>query len=255
MVAVSLSTRTGTARSAIQAGEKRTGRCQRPMSHVFLDLDGTVSDNGPGIIACITHALTEIGSAVPNPDALARWIGPPLLDSFRQHLGDEEGASRALALYRERYVETGLYENKVYDGVPRMLDELGRSGASLALATSKPRVYAERILQHFGLSGRFTHIFGAEFDGTRSDKTSLIAHALLETGKSADQCVMIGDREHDIIGARANGVASIGVLWGFGARTELECAGVNCIAAVPMDVPGLVRRFAEVGFERGSRNG
>ena len=213
----------------------------RPIpSTVFLDLDGTLTDPKPGITRSIRHALHALGREAPDEDALTWCIGPPLHESFKKLLGDAALATRALALYRERFSEIGLYENRVYDGVPEMLARLRNAGFRLCLATSKPHVFATRITAHFGLDKWLDQVFGSELDGTRADKTALLAHALARTAAVPERAVMLGDREHDIIGARNNGVAGIGALWGFGTRGELQAAGAARIAANPEDAANLI---------------
>lgn len=142
-------------------------------------------------------------------------------------------AARALALYRERFAETGLYENRVYDGVPMMMERLKAAGCYLWLATSKPDVYARRITAHFGLDEWLEGVFGSELDGTRADKAELLAHALIETGAESARSVMLGDRKHDIIGALRNGIQAIGALWGYGGEEELTDAGGRVLARDP----------------------
>ncbi len=210
------------------------------MRIVFLDLDGTLTDPKPGITRSIRHALHALGHVAPAEDALTWCIGPPLLQSFVGLLGDEATARRALALYRERFAKTGLYENRVYDGVPEMLTRLRDAGFGLNLATSKPHVYASRITAHFGLDHWLDGVFGSELDGARADKTALLAHALAETGAAPGQAVMLGDREHDIIGARNNGMAGIGALWGYGTQTELQSAGAARLATSPEHAADLI---------------
>jgi phosphoglycolate phosphatase len=210
------------------------------MRIVFLDLDGTLTDPKPGITRSIRHALHTLGREAPPEDALTWCIGPPLLQSFVHLLGDEALAGRALALYRERFAKTGLYENRVYAGVPEMLKRLRDAGFRLFLATSKPHVFASRITAHFGLDRWLDGAFGSELDGTRTDKTALLAHALEETGAEPGQAVMLGDREHDIIGARNNGVAGVGALWGYGTQAELQAAGATWLATNPKDAADLI---------------
>ena len=210
------------------------------MRIVFLDLDGTLTDPKPGITRSIRHALHALGHAAPAEDALTWCIGPPLLQSFVGLLGDEATARRALALYRERFAKTGLYENRVYDGVPEMLTRLCDAGFGLNLATSKPHVYASRITAHFGLDHWLDGVFGSKLDGARADKTALLAHALEETGAAPGQAVMLGDREHDIIGARNNGMAGIGALWGYGTQAELQTAGADRLATSPEHAADLI---------------
>lgn len=214
------------------------------MTTVFLDLDGTLTDPKPGITRSIRHALLALDRDAPEEDTLTWCIGPPLLQSFERLLGDTKLAPRGLALYRERFSEIGLFENRVYDGVPEMLMKLQQGGFRLHVATSKPHVYAARIVAHFGLDEWVETVFGAEFDGTRGDKTSLLTHALTETGAAPGQAIMMGDREHDIIGARSNGVAAVGVLWGYGGEYELRSAGADWLAANPAGAAELILDYS-----------
>jgi len=214
------------------------------MQTVFLDLDGTLTDPKPGITRSIRHALIELGFDAPSEDDLTWCIGPPLLGSFATLTGDPSLAPRALALYRERFGEIGLYENRVYDGIPEMLDRLREAGCRLWLATSKPHVYASRITAHFGLDRWLDGVFGSELDGTRADKPALLAHALAETGAKAGRSVMLGDRKHDIEGAKANGLASVGAVWGYGGAEELAAAGAQVLAKRPEEAGEVVLRGA-----------
>ncbi|HMN43520.1 MAG TPA: HAD hydrolase-like protein [Povalibacter sp.] len=207
--------------------------------NILFDLDGTLTDSRPGIIACIQHALDRAGVPSPAEAELQKLIGPPLRDSFAALLASERDApcvSAAIEAYRERFTAIGMFENAVYEGIPVALDELSRSGARLYVATSKPRVYAQRILDHFGLSGRFAAIFGSEIDGRLEDKSELIAHVLERTGIDAAATVMIGDREHDMLGATRNGVFPAGVLWGYGTDEELRGAGAKRLLSAPGEI-------------------
>ena len=195
------------------------------MRTVFLDLDGTLTDSAPGIVASVIHALDSLGLETPAPDALGWVVGPALVDSFAR-LGAPD-PQQALTLYRARYATIGLYENRVYDGIPAALETLA-SRYQLCLATAKPQAYATRITAHFGLSGWLAHEFGPELDGTRNDKGELLAHALDSLGLDAGDCVMVGDRHHDIDAAARVGMASIGVGWGYGSDDELAHAGALC---------------------------
>ncbi len=196
---------------------------------IFFDLDGTLTDPKPGITKSIRFALKEMGHEPPPADELTWCIGPPLQASFEQILGDEKLAVAALTLYRERFAETGLFENRVYLGIEACLRDLKASDCRLHVATSKPAVYAERIIRHFDLDGYFETVFGSELDGTRSDKSDLLEFALSESGADPRHSIMIGDRSHDVIGARNNGLKAVGVLYGYGSREELETAGADVI--------------------------
>lgn len=209
------------------------------MGTIFFDLDGTLTDPKDGITRCIQYALETMGVPAPATKDLLWCIGPPLRASLAQLLGAEDRADEALALYRERFTEIGLYENTLYDGVPQMLEDLRQGGKRLYVATSKPRVYAVRIVRHFGLDGAFEAVFGSELDGTRVDKTELLAFALHSAGAAADRSAMIGDREHDMIGACNNGLLGIGVLYGYGTGAALRAAGAQHIVERPGEVPGL----------------
>ncbi|WP_346323478.1 HAD family hydrolase [Emcibacter sp. SYSU 3D8] len=210
------------------------------MDAVFIDLDGTLTDPKPGITGCLQYALERHGLPVPHQDELTWCIGPPMQESLRTLAGSEAGGAQMLIHYRERYAEVGLFENKVYDGIPEALAALRAAGPRLYVATSKPRVYAERILEHFGLAEHFLRIFGSELDGANVRKTDLLRFALSETGENPANAMMIGDREHDAIGARAHGIRPIGVLWGYGSPEELELAGMTRLLERPAQLATLL---------------
>lgn len=203
--------------------------------HLLFDLDGTLTDSRPGIITSIRHALAATGVAVPEGDDLLWCIGPPILESFRKLVGPDapELFEPTVAIYRERYGSIGLFENSVYPEIRETLLEMRELGHILHVATSKAEVYARPILAHFGLDGGFTSINGSELDGTRANKADLIAHILRQQGISASDAVMIGDREHDMIGAVRNRVPAIGALWGYGSGAELVASGATATIRVP----------------------
>lgn len=196
---------------------------------IFFDLDGTLTDPKEGITRCIQHALTALDGSAPNAEELLWCIGPPLLQSFELLL-DAQRAPQALALYRERFSDIGLYENTLYPGIRRLLEDLQQAGSRLYIASSKPHIYVERILEHFDLSGYFEAVFGAELDGTRGDKTQLLRYALECTEHPPSQSCMVGDRKHDAIGAINNQLRFIGVLYGYGNSQELVGAGAKELA-------------------------
>ena len=206
---------------------------------VFFDLDGTLTDPKLGITGCIRHALAELGMPVPAVEELTWCIGPPLLDSLTTLVG-EQHAPAALRLYRERFSTVGLYENAVYPGVVELLAALGTQGVRMFVASSKPLVYVRRIVAHFGLADHFENLYGSELDGTRVDKAELLAYALADAGVPADRATMVGDRHHDIVGAHRNGMRSVGVLYGYGARSELEGAGAMSLACHPSGLADLL---------------
>ena len=207
------------------------------MNTVFFDLDGTLTDPKEGITRSIQYALERLSALVPEMDDLLWCIGPPLRASLAQLLnGDDDAAGEALALYRERFAETGLYENAVYAGIPDVLKVLKSQGKRLFVATSKPHVYAERIVEHFGLGDYFEIVFGSELDGTRVEKTDLLQYVIAQTETDPSEAVMIGDREHDMLGARNNGLSRIGVLYGYGSEAELRAAGAEQLVSSPAEL-------------------
>ena len=214
------------------------------MYSTFFDLDGTLTDPKPGITRCIQYALEHLGFPVPTQDDLVWCIGPPLHASMKKFVGTDELAHRAVELYRERFRDVGLYENDAYAGIEETLAKVAVGGRRLFVATSKPKVYADRIIEHFGLGGLFEHVFGSELDGTRTDKTDLLAYALSEAKLDPAQAIMIGDRSHDVVGARKNGMKAIGVLYGYGSLAELTDAGADHLCAAH---PDLVRYCAAYG--------
>ncbi|PVB60986.1 HAD family hydrolase [Labrenzia sp. 011] len=205
---------------------------------LLFDLDGTLTDPFEGITRSIRYALEKMGAPVPAAEELRWCIGPPLPESFRVLLGtdDQSRLAQAVAFYRERYTVTGLFENALIEGIPETLARLTAAGYCLHVCTSKPHVYARRIVEHFGLMSYFGKVYGSELDGTRSAKSDLIAHILEQEAVGAAQAVMIGDRKHDLIGANANGVAGIGVLWGYGSREELEMENPMLIVEEPEEI-------------------
>ena len=217
--------------------------------YVYIDLDGTLTDPFEGISNCIGYALERLGQARPGDDELRRFIGPPLLETFEELLGRER-APRALGYYRERFGDIGWRENAVYPGIHDALRTMTDAGHCCFVATTKPHVFARRIVEHFELAAYFTEVYGSELDGTRTDKTELLRVA--QRGRSAaKESVMIGDRYHDVVGARNNGVRAIGVTWGFGTADELRGAGADCLAASPEQLPGLIpaaRRVRDSGW-------
>ena len=209
--------------------------------NILFDLDGTLTDPFEGITGSVQYALAKFGIDADKND-LKVFIGPPLYASFMMFYGfDEAKALKAVEYYRERFAAVGLYENEVYDGIVPMLQELTKRGKRLAVATSKPEKFAKLIVEHFGLSRYFEVVAGATMDSSRIEKADVVKYALDLMGISdASTAVMVGDREHDIIGAKANGLKSVGVLYGFGDRRELESAGADYIAATPRDIVDMV---------------
>lgn len=205
---------------------------------ILFDLDGTLTDPGIGITNSVMYALKKYGINVSERSELYKFIGPPLAESFGKYYGfSTEEFYKAVDCYREYYRDKGLYENIVYEGVEDLLKELKTEGKTLAVATSKPEIFAKEVLRHFGLDKYFDYIAGGNLDGTRTVKAEVIAYALESccvTDKKSS--VMIGDRMHDIIGAKTIGIDSVGVLYGYGNREELENAGADYIAETVTDI-------------------
>ena len=199
---------------------------------VLFDLDGTLTDPGIGITNSVAYALEKSGADVPERTSLYRFIGPPLLESFQRFCGfSEEEARQAIRYYREYFQEKGIWENRVYDGMEEFLEGLRDSGRMLLVATSKPEPFARQIMEHYHLAEYFAYVGGSGLDETRTDKAEVIAYVLEVAGVTdKSHALMVGDREHDIIGAKKNGLDSAGVLYGYGSREELEAAGADYIA-------------------------
>lgn len=205
---------------------------------VLFDLDGTLVDSGTGITNSVSYALKKYGIKVLDKRELYKFIGPPLHESFEKFYGfSEEKAKEAVEYYREYYRDKGIYENVVYDGIPKLLKKLSWDGKRLIVATSKPEAFAKQILETLDLAKYFLYIAGANMDGTRTKKKEVISYAL-ELGKAGDisKAVMIGDREHDILGAKSVGIAAVGVLFGYGNYEELQSAGADYIVEKVPDI-------------------
>ena len=209
---------------------------------VLFDLDGTLTDPSQGIYNSICFSLERFGISVSDKNKLAGFIGPPLYDSFRKYYGfSHDDANLAVKYYREYFAPKGLYENVIYNGVPEMLATLQAAGVNIGLATSKPEVFAEKIISHFALSKYFDFICGATLDESRNTKDSVIAYALDRFNASPSETVMVGDRIHDISGAKKNSLLySIGVLYGFAPERELEDAGADFIAKDVLELTHII---------------
>ncbi len=208
------------------------------MKYILLDLDGTITDPKEGITRSVQYALKSKGILIEDLDSLCRHIGPPLKTSFMDFYGfSESEAEELVKKYREYFRDTGIFENKVYEGMDELLRKLKAAGKRLITATSKPEVFAERILKHFELDHYFDDICGASMDNSRIDKEDVIRYALEKNGiRDLSEVIMVGDREHDVIGAHKVGIASLGVLFGYGSRQELEEAGADRLALTVAEV-------------------
>jgi phosphoglycolate phosphatase len=210
-------------------------------AHIYFDLDGTLTDPYEGITKCILYALDELGFPRPDDDYLYSCIGPPLWDTFPELVG-EELTKKAVALYRERFVDVGWKENRPYEGIHGALEQVASAGHTVLVATAKPHMHAARIIEHFGMGDYIHNVYGSELDGTRATKTDLLKFAV-EKNPGAAQRIMIGDRKHDLAGAIANDIEPIGVAWGYGSIEELENAGASAIAHTPAELVDIVARF------------
>lgn len=194
----------------------------------MFDLDGTLTDPKEGITKSVRHALNHYGIQVDDLDTLTPFIGPPLTDSYKKYYGfSDEQAWEGVLVYREYFSERGWHENKEYPGIKEMLDALKAAGGVLLVATSKPEEFARKILEHFGMAGYFDFIGGADMDETRVRKADVIRYVLEQYGldtsrETLARCVMVGDREHDVLGARECGMDCVGVLYGYGDRQEMD---------------------------------
>ncbi len=199
--------------------------------YILFDLDGTITDSGEGITKAVQYSLKHFAILVDDINDLRKFVGPPLRDSYKNFYGfDDEKADIGLIKFREYYVDKGIYENRLYDGIIELLDKLNKNGKIILLATSKPEVYAKKILKYFKIDKHFTFVAGSDLEETRVKKGDVIKYAL-EGAKISDlaNAIMIGDREHDIIGARENNIKSIGVVYGYGDLEELTKAKADYI--------------------------
>ena len=214
------------------------------MAAIFLDLDGTLTDPQPGITRSIRYAMEKMEQPLPDDKELDWTIGPSLWESFRQLGLSEEDLDKAIGYYRERYTDVGLFENRVYDGIPEALESLVAAKHSLYLATAKPHAYAVKITAHFGLTPFLKTEYGAELNGTRSDKSELLRYALKSSDIDASDAIMVGDRKHDMLAASANGITTLGVLWGYGSKDELQSAHAEYLISSPQQLNPIISDWA-----------
>jgi len=211
---------------------------RRMPTHIYFDLDGTLTDPYEGITKCILYALDELGFPHPDDDYLYGCIGPPLWDTFPEMVG-EDLTRKAVDLYRERFVDVGWQENEPYDGILDALETVAAADHTLFVATAKPHMHAARIVDHFGMGDFIHNVYGSELDGRRATKGELLEFAIARNPGTA-QRIMVGDRKHDLIGALANDMTPVGVSYGYGSVEELEGAGATAIAHSPDELPGLL---------------
>ena len=206
------------------------------IKYVLFDLDGTLTNPKEGITKCVQHALRHFGIE-RECDELVSFIGPPLKEQFMKHASlSEDDAIEAVRVYRERFAPIGLFENAIYDGVIELLDALKNQGKKIAIATSKPTIYASQIAEKYGIAPYLDYLSGSELDGTNVEKEAVVRIAMEHIGAVAEETVIVGDRMHDAQGAKYNGIGCIGVSYGFAAEGELENAGVKYIANSPGEV-------------------
>ncbi|MDO5336532.1 MAG: HAD-IA family hydrolase [Eubacteriales bacterium] len=211
---------------------------------ILFDLDGTLTASGEGITKCVQYALEKSGIHEPDLKKLECFIGPPLMEQFRIHANmSEEEARQAVVWYRERYSVTGIYENRPYEGIPRLLSDLKEHGYILGVASSKPEHYVLQILEHFHIIDAFSVIVGSEMNGQRTRKAEVIREALRRLGPSISPCevIMVGDKEHDVLGARECGIECVCAGYGYGTEEELA-------AAQPLKIVRTVQELADFFF-------
>jgi phosphoglycolate phosphatase len=221
------------------------------IENIFFDLDGTLTDPKIGFTKSIQYALENLGKPVPAVDDLLWCIGPPLLDSLKKMLAkDVHKAETALSFYRERYNAVGKFENEVYPGIPETLTRLSQQGFNLFVATSKPYLFANDIIAHFNLLPFFKRVYGSELDGSLVDKGELIAFILKKEAILAKNTMMVGDRCHDILGAKKHGLYSLGVTYGYGTTEELMESEADYIADSPQEMREIIFSTVDIPSEK-----
>ncbi len=213
------------------------------IKHILFDLDGCLTDSYEGISNCVMYAMKKFGVEITDRNTLRPFVGPPLVYAFQKYAGlSEDDAHKATAYYRERYQDTGLFENRVYDGVEKMLESLKNDGFKISLCTAKPQPYAQRILEHFELDKYFDNIFGATFDGRISKKPDVISYVLENIEESGDEVIMVGDTGHDVSGAHENGIKCIGVTYGYGTKEELKAENADFLVDKPEGIYTIIKK-------------
>ncbi|MFF3065463.1 HAD hydrolase-like protein [Oerskovia sp. NPDC057915] len=218
-----------------------------PYRLALLDLDGTLTDSAPGILSSVRHAYATLGIDPPTDEALRLFVGPPLAETFALHGVPADRVAEAVAAYRDVYAAGRMMENSLYPGILECLTAARDTGVRLAVATSKPEVYARRITAHFGIDPLVEGVYGATLDGTRGSKADVIEHALASLGGSPaglpprDEIVMVGDREHDVLGAAAHRIGCVGVSWGYAVPGDLEEAGALRVVTTTNELARVLR--------------
>lgn len=209
---------------------------------ILFDLDGTLTDSGEGIINCVIYALEHFGLPIPPRESLRYFVGPPLHESFIRQGVPADRADEAVAVYRERYIPIGKFENTPYPGIRELLEMLKAKGCTLYVATSKPEQMSIDILEHFDLAKYFDRICGASMDTSRSNKDAVIAYLLEQCGKT-EKIMMVGDTKFDVIGAKAHGIPCVGVSWGYGTVSEMRESGAVAIADTMQQLQDILLSF------------
>ena len=214
--------------------------------YILFDLDGTLTDSREGITKSVQYALDKMGIHEPELKPLERFIGPPLYDEFRRSYGfDDAQAKQAIAFYRERFGVVGWKENMLYNGIPELLKALTDAGKALSTASSKPAFFIDKIVKYFNIDQYFTVVSGATLDGTIGTKAQVTQQALDRLRvQDLSQAVLVGDRLHDVEGAKKTGLSVVGVLYGYGSREELQDAGADYLCEIPREVAELLRSLA-----------
>lgn len=213
---------------------------------ILLDLDGTLMDSAPGIVGSVRHAYKTLDLQMPTDDQLRGFVGPPMQVSAVKHGVSPERLDDFIAAYRTAFTSGEMYNNSVYPGIEELLTQLGAAGKRLAVATSKPEVFAKQICDRFELTAQVEEVFGASLDTSRASKALVIDHALKTLTETTDglvdtdKIIMVGDREHDVFGAREHGIATIGVTWGYADDGELKAAGADHVVSTPSELAALL---------------
>ena len=206
------------------------------IKYILFDLDGTLTNPKEGITKCVQYALRRFGIE-RECDELISFIGPPLKERFMEYASlSEEDGIKAVEIYRERFAPIGIFENEIYEGILPLLEALKSQGKILAIATSKPTIFSEKISEKYGIAPYITLLEGSELDGRNTDKALVIKNAMEKLGADSENTIMVGDREHDVIGAHKNGIECIGVSYGYAAEGELEKSGALKIADTPYEL-------------------
>ncbi len=213
------------------------------IKHVLFDLDGCLTDSFEGISKCVKYALGKFGIERKDEAFLRLFVGPPLVYAFQEYAGlNEEDAKKATAYYRERYKEKGIFENRVYNGVEQLLENIRKSGIKISLCTSKPLPFAKTVLEHFDLDKYFDNIFGATFDTSIAKKVDVITHVLKNIGEEKSNVIMVGDTKHDVSGAHENGIKCIGVTYGYGTKEDLVEENAEFLADNPEEIYEVIKK-------------